>query len=133
MTETRPNPKDFHEADYDDYEAMLDGLAEAIWNELTPTGKQAAQDASTATPYIIFLWVDDLDDRDGFRVRAAKGDFEGDEDDELLERIDPDFYITSYDDEPPQQVRKDLDEVMAEHFIDDDDGDDEQDEEDERG
>jgi hypothetical protein len=124
MTETKPDPKDFHEADYDDYEAMLDGLAEAIWNELTPTGKQAAQDASTATPYIIFLWVNDLDDREGFRVRAAKGDFEDDEDDELLDRIEPDFYITSYDDEPPGQVRKDLDEIMAEHFIDDDlDGD----------
>jgi hypothetical protein len=123
MTETRPDPKNFHEADYNDYASMLDGLADAIWKELNPTGKQAARDASTATPYIIFLWVDDGDDRDGFRVRAAKGDFEDDEDDELIERIDPDFYITSYDDEPPQQVRKDLDEIMAEHFIDEVDDD----------
>lgn len=119
MTETRPDPTNFHEADYNDYAAMLDGLADAIWKELNPTGDQTARDASTATPYIIFLWIDDLDDRGGFRVRAAKGDFEDDDDDELLERIDPDFYITSYDDEPPQQVRKDLDEIMAEHFMDD--------------
>ncbi|MFC3169586.1 hypothetical protein [Paracoccus fontiphilus] len=34
MTETRPDPKNFHEADYNDYVAMLDGLAQAIWNEL---------------------------------------------------------------------------------------------------
>ncbi|MCZ0963517.1 hypothetical protein [Paracoccus benzoatiresistens] len=123
MTEIRPDPKNFHEADYSDYASMLDGLADAIWKELNPTGKQMASDASRATPYIIFLWVNDLDDRDGFRVRAAKGDFEDDEDDELIERIDPDFYITSYDDEPPQQIRKDLDEIMAEHFIDEVDDD----------
>jgi hypothetical protein len=134
MTETRPDPKPFHDATYDDYEAMLDGLAQAIWKELNPTGEQAARDPSAATPYIIFLWVDDLDDRDGFRVRAAKGDFEDDEDDDLLDRIDPDFYITSYDDEPPQQIRQDLEEIMAEHFVDDDldDDDDDQDEESER-
>ncbi len=123
MTETRPDPKNFHEADYNDYAAMLDGLAEAIWTELNPTGEQAARDAATATAYIIFLWVDDLDDRDVFRVRAAKGDFEDDDDDELLERINPDFYITSYDDEPRQQVRQDLDEIMAEHFVDEVDDD----------
>ena len=128
MTETRRDPKHFHEADYNDYKAMRDGLAEAIWKELNPTSEQDARDPSTATPYIIFLWVDDLDDRDGFRVRAAKGDFEDDEDDALLDRIDPDFYITSYDDEPPQQIRKDLDEIMAEHFVDglDDDENDDQ-------
>lgn len=119
-TETRPDPKQFHEADYDDYEAMLDGVAEAVWKELNPSGEQAIQDASMATPYIIFLWIDDLDDHDGFRVRAAKGDFEDDEDDALLDRIDPDFYITSYDDEPPEQIRRDLVEIMAEHFVEDD-------------
>lgn len=120
MTETRPDPRQFHEADYPDYETMLDGLAQAIWRELNPSGEQASRDASAATPYIMFLWVDDLEERDGFRVRVAKGDFEDDEDEELLERIEPDFYITSYDDEPPQQVRQDLDEIMAEHFVDDD-------------
>ncbi|MCZ0964246.1 hypothetical protein [Paracoccus benzoatiresistens] len=117
MTETRPDPKHFHSANSNDYETMLDGLAEAIWNELDPTGEQAARDPSTARPYIIFLWVDDLDDRDGFQVRAAVGDFEDDEDDELLDRIEPDFYITSYDDESLGQIRQDLDEIMAEHFI----------------
>ena len=30
MTQTRPDPKHFHEANYEDYERMLDGLAEAI-------------------------------------------------------------------------------------------------------
>lgn len=120
MPETRPDPKAFHEADYDTYEAMLEGLAQAIWIELNPSGEQTAQDGSSATPYIIFVWIDDLDDLGGLRVRAAKGDFEDDEDDELLERIDPDFYITSYDDEPLQQVRQDLDEIMAEHFVDED-------------
>jgi hypothetical protein len=134
MTETRPDPKHFHEADYNDYVAMLDGLAEAIWNELNPNGEQAAEDASTATPYIIFLWVDDGDDPDGFRVRAASGDFEDDENNELLERIEPDFYITSYDDELPEQIRRDLDEIMAEHFIDDDlDGDEDDDDDDDQG
>lgn len=129
MTETRPDPKYFHEADYDSYEAVLDGLAEAIWNELNPTGEQSAQNASTATPYIIFLWVDDLDDHGGFRVQAAKGDFEDDEDEELLDRIEPDFFITSYDDELPEQIRQDLDEVMGEHFFDNDSYDDNDDDE----
>lgn len=127
MSEKRPDPKHFHVADYDDYEALLDGVSKAIWNELNPNGNQAAEDASTATPYIIFLWVDDLDDSDGFRIQAAKGDFEDDEDDELLDRIEPDFYITSYDDEPPEQIRQDLHEIMAEHFVDDDLDDDDDD------
>lgn len=118
MTKTRPDPKDFHKADYNDYEAMLEGLAAAIWNELNPTGEQTSADGTTATAFIIFLWVDDVDGRDGFRVRAARGDFEDDDDDKFLSRINPDFYITSYDDESPQQIRQDLDEIMAEHFVD---------------
>lgn len=135
MSETKPAPKHFHDADYNDYEAMLDGLAEAIWNELNPTGEQATRDASTAAPYLIFLWIDDLDDRDGFRVRAAKADFKDEEDDEAWDLIVPDFYITSYDHESFQQIRKDLDAIMAEYFVNDDvdDDDNDQDEESERG
>jgi hypothetical protein len=118
MTEGRPDPEDFHEADYDDYGAMLDGLAEAIWKELSLVGEGAARGAA-ATPYIIFFWVDELDEGDRYRVRAAKGTFEDGGDNKFLQRINPDFYITSYDDELPEQIHQDLDEVMAEHFVDD--------------
>lgn len=47
MTEIRRDLKTFHEADYDDYEAMLDGLAETFWDKLNPSGEQSTPDAST--------------------------------------------------------------------------------------
>ena len=121
MTDTRPDPTTFHEADYADYDAMLDGLTEAIWDEVNPTGEQTATSSADATAYIIFIWVKDQADGDGLRVRAARGAFEDDDDDDLMERLDPDFYITTYDDEPHKQIYQDLDEVMSEFFEDDDD------------
>lgn len=117
MTEdSTTDPKDFHHARYANYDAMLGGLCVAIWDEIHSTEEDKTDDED-ASAHLSLIWAETLEDG-GFQVRAATIPYS--DDDEVIERADPDFYITTYDDEDPRTIREDLEAVMDDHFGDED-------------
>lgn len=107
-------PKIFHTAHYDDYEAIIKGLVDAIWDELHPDDVGVDDDIDFTEGYLISIWFD-RSETGGYDIKAGKSD---DLDDDEIEKIDPDFYITTYADESQRQIAEDLRGVMDEHFED---------------
>ncbi|RWR13804.1 hypothetical protein [Paenirhodobacter populi] len=108
-------PEPFHAETYDSYQAMLSGLAYAISDSIY---KEPTVEAPGV--WVILTWIEETDDG-GFSVRASKvGGVPDEEFEDVAEALDPDFWMTSYDDERPDTVHHDLVQLLDERYGDQD-------------
>lgn len=110
MTQT---PEPFHAQTYDSYQTLLSGLADAISASIF---KEKTGDDPEA--WVILIWIEETEDG-GFSVRASKlGAVPDEEVEDVVEVFDPDFWMTSYDDERPDTVHHDLAQLLEERYDD---------------
>jgi hypothetical protein len=112
------DPQIFHTSRYAGRSAMLEGLAEAIWTKLHPDDASDDEPDLESVGHIILVWFDPVEDGEGYDVRVSR--IPGDTDDDDIEEIGPDFYITTYDEDVPETIHEDLLEVVKGYLEEDD-------------